>query len=354
MKGYKHLTYADRYTIYNCLKRKIGIRAIARLLDRNPASISREIKRGSCEQMDSIGNISLRYDPYYAQKVHNIACQNKGPGVKIGSDYKTAQRLEYLIKKERYSPYAALVRMKEEGTLITSLCVGTIYNYIRHGVLDIEERHLIYGFTKRKPKKKEWDERKDIPHKNGGKSIKKRPLSVLNRKDFGHWEADLIVSARPGKSAIFTLVERKTRMLIAVKIQRKSQDEVRRALDQIELMFGTDAEKAFKSITYDNGIEFNNARAMMRSGFTKRNRIKEIYYAHPYSSGERGTNENTNRMLRRFIPKKANMDLITNEDVQTYVKWINTYPRAIFHGRCAEDAFQSEIDQASIRFCAAA
>lgn len=343
MKGYTHLTYEDRYTIEKCLKRNMAIRAIARILGRSASVISREVRRGMCEQMDSFGVVKLKYDSYYAQRAHEIACENKGRPVKIAHDHATANRLEHLIKKERYSPYAALERMKQEGSLGTDLSVNTVYNYIRKGVLDIEEKHLVYGFTKRKPKKEEFADRPDLPHKNGGKSIKNRPISVLKREEFGHWEADLVVSSRPGKSAVFTLVERKTRMLFAVKIRRKTQAEVIRALNKIELCFGKEADRVFKSVTYDNGLEFNDARRMMRSAVKKGNRISEVYYAHPYCSSERGTNENTNRMLRRFIPKNKNMDYVSNEDVQNYVYWINSYPRAKLNGASAAEAFEAEM-----------
>ena len=154
MKGYKHLSFAERLTIQKCLKMNYSKRAIARLLERGFPTVSREIARGQCQQMDTFGRVSLKYDPYYGQLIHNIESSKKGRSVKIGSDHKTARRLEELIKTYRYSPYAALIRMSREGSLHTSLSVGTVYRYIHQGVLDITEEQLPHGRSRKRRKEK--------------------------------------------------------------------------------------------------------------------------------------------------------------------------------------------------------
>lgn len=295
--------------------------------------------------MDSFGRVTLKYDPYYGQLIHNIESSKKGRSVKIGSDHKTARRLEELIKTYRYSPYAALVRMDREGSLYTSLSVGTVYRYIHQGVLDIAEDQLPHGRSRKKRKvKRAFGDRANRINLRGGKSIEARPLSVLNRREFGHWEGDLVLSARPGHTAIFTLVERKTRMIIAIKLRNKTQEEVKRAMDMVEAQFGYDTRRVFKPITFDNGTEFHEARDIAKSLLAPGSRVGAIYYAHPHCPGERGTNEVSNKLLRRFFPKKQVFDRVSSADVTRVAMWMNDYPRRKLNGKTANEAFRAELE----------
>ncbi len=259
--------------------------------------------------------------------------------------------LERYIVEDGCSPYAALQKARANGELKTSICTNTLYSYIRKGALGIEESHLLYGFRRRKPEKPEFDERpKSKAKQPGGESIEARPKSVLKRSQFGHWEADLVASSKNGKKAVLTLVERKARFLVASLIDDRKQASVARAFDEIELAYGPDFRHLVRSVTYDNGIEFRDADSMSRSVYDHlRNagikRIEKIYYAHPYCSGERGSNENTNRMLRRSYPKGTVFDQVQPEELAFRVAWINDYPRAVLEGRSAREAFEREVSR---------
>jgi len=152
-----------------------------------------------------------------------------------------------------------------------------------------------------------------------------------------------VVGPRGSSRAVLTLLERKTRMLFAVLIENRSQAAVNSGLDLIEQTLGRSFPMIFKSITFDNGSEFLDARAMSTSGFGSNKRIGEIYYAHPYRSSERGSNENANRLIRRAFPKGTSFDLVSPRDLLQHVAWVNAYPRRIFNGKCANDLYAEEV-----------
>ncbi|MEG1910779.1 MAG: IS30 family transposase, partial [Bacteroidales bacterium] len=170
-------------------------------------------------------------------------------------------------------------------------------------------------------------------------SIESRAKSVLLREEFGHWEGDLVVSSQKGKGAILTLVERKTRFLISIKVPDRTQKSIALPIDSIERKFGDLFTLVFKSITFDNGVEFNDPDLLRLSCYPhKRNRLgkggrfAKLYYAHPFCSGERGSNENANRMIRREFPKGTVFDIVSAVELQAHVEWINDYPRRILGG----------------------
>ena len=120
-----------------------------------------------------------------------------------------------------------------------------------------------------------------------------------------------------------------TREKIIIKIKGKSSEYVIKAINSLERKYGKRFYIKFKTITFDNGVEFMDYEGMEKSCIKKGTRTK-IYYAHPYCSGERGTNENNNRLIRRWIPKGTIIDNISKEFIKQIENWINNYPRAMF------------------------
>ena len=131
-----------------------------------------------------------------------------------------------------------------------------------------------------------------------GQIIEERPEHVNQREEFGHGEIDLVVGRQGTKPVIMTLVERKTRKSLYVLIKNKTQKEVIQAVKRAHRRVKGDFTQVFKSITADNGSEFLDGE-----GLKKAAKCGEVYYAHPFSSWERGSNANGNRILRRFLPK---------------------------------------------------
>ncbi len=131
------------------------------------------------------------------------------------------------------------------------------------------------------------------------------------------------------ESVLLTFTERMTREEIIIKIKGKSSEYVIKAINSLERKYGKRFYIKFKTITFDNGVEFMDYEGVEKSCIKKGTRTK-IYYAHPYCSGERGTNENNNRLIRRWIPKGTIIDNISKEFIKQIENWINNYPRAMF------------------------
>ena len=128
------------------------------------------------------------------------------------------------------------------------------------------------------------------------KSIEHRPKEANERSEYGHWEGDLIVGKQGTKTVLFTLTERMTRQEIIIKLPNKQTDTIAKAIDKLERKYKSKFYSMFKTITFDNGVEFMGYEGIEKSCRREEKRTT-IYYAHPYCSGERGTNENNNRLI---------------------------------------------------------
>lgn len=142
-------------------------------------------------------------------------------------------------------------------------------------------------------------------------------------------EGDLVIGRRKKGCVLLTFTERMTREEIIIKIKGKNNECVIKAFNTLERKYGKSFYSKFKTITFDNGMEFMDYEGMEKSCIRKGKRT-QIYYAHPYCSGERGSNENNNRMIRRWIPKGTLIDNISKGFIKQIEDWINNYPRAMF------------------------
>ena len=145
---------------------------------------------------------------------------------------------------------------------------------------------------------------------------------------------------------LLVLTERKTRKEIIMLLKEHTAAAVVKALDRLERRLGAKFREIFKSITVDNGSEFADYEGMKRSRRGKKDRTR-IYYCHPYSSWERGSNENQNKLVRRHIPKGTDFDDKTQREVEKIEEWINNYPRRIFDYRTSEQLFEEELRKAA-------
>jgi IS30 family transposase len=261
-----------------------------------------------------------------AQRITEERASRKGRGLKIGHDHKLAQYIEDKIKNNQWSPEAVIGSIKAGGMEFeTSICTKTLYNYIDSGIFaEISNKDL---WVKKDGKKRGYNKVRTVALNNkNGKSISERPKEVEERKEEGHWEIDLVVGKRGTKPAILTLVERKTRKSLYVYVANKTQKEVVQAISKARRRAAGNFDDVFKSITADNGGEFLDSDAIKKAA-----KCSEVYYAHPYSSWERGSNENGNRILRRFVPKGTDIGKLTETEIQRIEDWVNNYPRKI-HG----------------------
>ena len=331
-RKWEQLTEKERYKIEALFQLGLTPAEIGASLTpkRDRRTIEREIKRGWTEQRDSQWRERHVYLADVGQRIHDEHAANKGRGLKIGHDHKLAQHIEEKIKRERWSPDAVIGNIKVEGLQFdTSICTKTLYNYIDRGIFSgISNKDL---WVKKDGGKRSYRQVRIIALNNkNGKSISERCKEANERTEQGHWEIDLVVGKKGTRAAIMTLVERKSRRVLYVLMKNKTQKEVVAAIKRARRRVGGDFTDVFKTITADNGSEFLDSEAIKKAA-----KCDEVYYAHPYSSWERGSNENGNRILRRFVPKGTDIGKLTARELQQMEDWVNNYPRRILHYKSA-------------------
>jgi len=328
-KEYKHINYVERRQIerwYN--NEKKSKQEIAGLLNKSERTIRREIQRGLRRHLTEEWEDIYVYDADVAEEKYQYNLKAKGPELKIGNDYQLVEYLENGIKKERKSPEILIAEIDRKGLKFkATICAKTVRNTIKLGtVFEITAKDMIYK-KEYKQKNKEKIVCDKVPAE---KSIEYRPKEANTREIYGHWEGDLLIGKATKGAVLLTLTERKTREEIIVKLPDKKSVSVSRALDKLERKYKDTFYIKFKTITFDNGPEFRTYKDLEKSCIRKKKKRLEVYYAHPYCSGERGSNENNNRLIRRFIPKGTSITNVSEEFIQWIEDWMNNLPRPMF------------------------
>jgi IS30 family transposase len=332
---WKQLSEAERYKIEALVKAKHTTREIAEQLGRDRRTIERETKRGRVIQRDSQWCERPVYLADVGQRVAEENASNKGRGLKIGHDHALARHLEERIGKEGYSPDAVIGEIRAKGLkFCATLCTKTVYNMIDRGdFLNISNKDLPVN---RNGKKRKYGRIREVALNNlKGRSIEERPGAIASRNESGHWEMDLVVGK--GKACLLVLTERKWREELIFKLPDKKQASVAAVLDRLERKHKGRFKEKFKSFTMDNGSEFLDSERLEASCLKSGEKRTRCYYAHPYSAYERGSNENQNKLIRRFIPKGTDIGKFSSRDIKRIELWMNNYPRRMFGYRSAND-----------------
>jgi IS30 family transposase len=336
----KHLNKEERMLVERMSSAGYPALDIAETLSRHRRTIEREIARGSVEHKDSEWRVKMVYSSDRGQDMHDLNATAKGSQLKLGSNRDLVEFVRSRIIDQREAPAVVAFRMRE-ANMACAICAKTIYNYIDQGLIEGVTNESLWEKRKRH-KRQRHTLRRSRKAPTRRQSIEKRPEQVKQREEFGHWEIDLVVGPSRSKAALMTLVERKTRNLIIRKLPDKTHAAVRRALNAIERNSGASGfRKQFKSITADNGSEFLDVDGLQTSVLSGHPRTA-VFYAHPYASWERGTNENTNRIIRRFIAKGRKIETLNHNTVRTIEKWINNYPRQILNFQSPQQCFNNE------------
>lgn len=324
MKKQHYMTRDERYQLEAYLKAGKTVSWIAREMGFCERTIYYEKKRGAYEH-ECMWNTEIRYSADKAQQVHRYNQTAKGRPLKIGNDRTYAEFLERKILTDRFSPAAALAAARKAGHK-TSVCVSTLYSYIDKGIfLHLTNKAL---WVKSKKRKRSYEPVRRIAHPNLP-SISTRCEEIAKRKEYGHWEMDLIVGKAGTRAVLLTLTERKTRQELIYKLPDRRAATIRGVFDRLERKTPHFREK-FRSITTDNGPEFLEYELLRKSACHKGSRF-EVYYCHSYAAWEKGSNENHNRMIRRFFPKGTDFTRITKKQIQAVQDWMNHYPRKILN-----------------------
>ena len=240
----------------------------------------------------------LRYKADAGQQRYN---ENRRNSTRKYRCLETASFLKYVVKQfreENWSLDACFGRALLSGKFSRQemVCSKTLYNYVDLGLLPIKNIDLPEKLRRNTKSKRVRENRKNL-----GKSIEERPKIVESREEFGHWEFDSVLGSKNANEPVaLTMVERMTRAAIWLRVVDHSASAVTHAIQKLKQEFGTHFSDVFKTITADNGSEFAELSAQQTIS-------TQVYFTHPFSSWEKGTNECHNRMLRRFIPKGKNI-----------------------------------------------
>ncbi|MFR4582798.1 IS30 family transposase [Clostridium cadaveris] len=334
-RKHKHLSFEERMTIQIRLKDGYSAYKIAKELGRASNTIRNEIARGTVSQIKQ-GKLVNVYLADTGAVVYSEHRKNCCPKYKR---FVSNSFIEYVcmqIKEHKWSVDACFGKALNDKLFSRSqmVCTKTLYNYIDLQLLDIRNSDL--------PLKLRRNTKSKVVHTNRrrlGTSIEDRPADILTREEFGHWEIDTVIGTKDKQdSVLLTLAERQTRHYIVRKIASKTATAVQKELISIKEYFGDKFNQVFKSITSDNGQEFAELHKLEVESDVK------IYFTHPYTSCERGTNERHNGLLRRFIPKGNNINGYTIDDIAFVEDWCNTLPRKILNYQTPEERFEEQLD----------
>lgn len=336
----RHLTYEERFYIEKSLKSGLKPTEIAETLGKHFTTIYKEIEKGTVTFLNSDLTTRKEYCADAAQVVTEKRGHNKGIQYKLTNDYFLLSRISVLIKEKHYSPYAVLQTLKRESPDTLTMCETTLYKYIHLGLIPGVSDKDLYIKANKKKKKKEEKEQRPCYHKPPEKSIIYRPAKIKTREQYGHWEIDTVYSGQccKSKTALLVLTERKTLEEYYISIADRTLKSVISALDDLEKHLGFETfRKKFQTITADNGSEFGDGSMIERSITAPGQKRTDVYFCHPYSSWERGQNENQNRFVRRWVKKGGDLSAHTPEEWEQITEWVNTYPRRKFGGLSANE-----------------
>ena len=351
-KQYRHLKKDDRIKIESLInqkdengKRLFNNTYIANYLGVHKSTISRELKKRRKEKM-YIRTGKTRTMPYTAEYAQENADFKRGLSkgeYKLRKNKKLAKFIEDKIKIDKWAPDVIVGYMKTHNYFerdgFESITTPTIYNAIRYHIIDVKLED-----TRRMKYKQEYEYHKgDLPESKAEYSINNRPEEIDKRLYFGHFELDTVISTKKGKhECLMTLTERKTRFEIIFKLKGKTSEEVVNKFNKMKGFMKKNYDKIFKSITTDNGTEFSDFLNIIKDTKTK------IYFCHPYCSGEKGTNERHNGIIRYFIPKGTLIENYSYKDINKIAEWMNNYPRKILNYKTPLEALQEEFNDKSI------
>lgn len=324
MARYTRLTFMEREEISRQLTIDSSIRTIAANLNRSAGSISREIKR-SC--LNRAYYRALAGQTYAHEQLHKTSINRK-----LDRNQKLREFVVHYATRERWSPEQIAKRLKilYPDDMDMQISHESIYNYLYVYPRTFLKKEIIRSLRRahlqrriRKPRQKPRGAIQDFL------CIEQRPAEIADRFIPGHWEGDLVIGSN-NKSAIGSLVERTTRLALLVKLKNQEAETVRKAFAK---EFRRLPEGLRQTLTYDRGKEMAHHKL-----FSKDTNIT-VYFAHPHSPWERGTNENTNSLIRQFFPKHTDFSKVSEKKIKEVQEKLNNRPRKVHNFYTPNEVF---------------
>jgi len=326
-KTYARLSLQERTIIETLLNEKRNRSYIAKVLKRSRSTITREINLW-VRNPEDVYNSTLAHWSAQDDNSSKRNCDkiNQNPKLKIAV-------YRGLLRNESPEIISGRLRIIYPNNPSMQLSHESIYKHIYNHPQGIINKKLIKLLVRHKSRRKQVYAKGKKSIIKDKESIDTRPPAIELRQEVGHWEGDLIIGLNQS-SFIGTAVERKTRYVILIKIPNKKSETVTEAFAK---KINTFVPNIRKTMTYDNGTEMTNHKI-----FTKSTGMK-VYFAHPYSSWERGTNENTNGLVRRYYPKRTDFNNITESQLCLLQTKLNNRPRKVLGYYTANEMMQLEL-----------
>jgi len=313
---YRQITFAERYILGLLRQRGLSAAAIARVLGRHRSTIGREVQRNSAH---SDGTYRPPLADWYARGRRSHSRRKR--------QFTLAQwaQIQGLLRED-WSPEQIAGRLRLDQELAISH--ETIYRYIwaDKGAGGMLYQHLRGSRKQRRKRYGRYDSRGRLA---GKRPITERPPIVATRQELGHWEADTMLGASQAGPCVLSLVERKTGYLLLGQLRQRISAAVNaRARQLIRAQ-----PRPVRTITVDNGTEFHEYAKLERATGSC------FYFATPHHAWERGTNENTNGLVRQYLPKRQSMAHLTQHECNRIATKLNRRPRKRLNYRTPEECY---------------
>lgn len=325
-KQYNQLNLEEREQLHLLIWDKLSIRRIAKIMDRSPSTISREIERNTPP-------LVRRYTPHLAQGAY----QERKVKARQRPRLKDPILVDYLLEKLKlnWSPELIAGKWSKEHPRLP-ISHEAIYQYI-YTATNPGEKNDLRPYLRRKHKRRK---RKYVPFKTVKTTIperigiEQRPAIIETRKQYGHWEGDSVESKRSQSACLRTLVERKSRLLRMAKIERKTAELAAQATINLLSQYATGLRR---TLTQDNGTENAGHKIITQTVGVK------CYFAHAYRSSERGTNEQTNGLIRYYFPKGTDFATIPEAEIKRVEYLLNNRPRKVLNYCTPQEVFDRGV-----------
>lgn len=321
---YRHLGQKERDRIFLLLRQGKTQKQIAHLIGRDKSTISRELKR----------NKHKKFEVYLPDTAERKSFKRNQWNRKERYLDKSPVLREYVLFKLKLGWSPEQIEGRIRNDLGQYLNYESIYQYI-YGLAGRKEnlrQYLRRSHRIRRKKHGRKHQKGKIPNRI---DISLRPKIVGKRRQFGHWEGDSLIFKKHSQ-CLATQTERKTRLVVALRPKNRTAKERTQIINQ---WFSRFPQEARMTMTFDNGLEFADHQKITSSLGTK------IYFAKPYASWQRGTNENSNGLIRWYLPKNTDLDSLTDDEFDVIIKLINNRPRKCLNFRTANEAFRDEMNK---------
>lgn len=319
--GYTHIDENERRRIERAIAMGKGVREIARMVGRSPGTISDEVKRNSVRKKYS--RQGAHQKAYLRRKRSKLQC------LKVAMDPVLKKYVTENIANDQ-SPEAIAGRLKNIERDIQRASTKAIYKFVHSSHGRTIEKHLYSKAVKKRGGPKRGTRNVSI---DGRIMIDKRPKRIEKRKEFGHFEGDFIESGKDGTGSLLVLVERKTRYPFLVYTENKTTTHIN------ALVADTLRDVPVRSITLDNDLSFQKHEELSTL------LAAIVFFCHPYQSSEKGTVENRNRAVRRYVPKKTNLSSVSVERFKEIETILRTRYMKVLDFKTAAEAWKIEVEQ---------